>query len=79
LDEKAINISDVINLPLDTKEQKIAVEQKSPAVTEGRLKLYDPNQNNVKQRKKAVSVVKKQVEPANSELVESMRPLRHVH
>ena len=48
MDEKAINISDVINLPLDTKEQTRAVEQKSPAVTEGRLKLYDPNQNNVK-------------------------------
>ena len=29
LNEKSINISDVINLPLDTKEQKKAVDDKT--------------------------------------------------
>jgi len=48
LEEKSINIEDVLSLPLDPKEQKKAVEEKVPCVAEGRLKVYDPNTNNVK-------------------------------
>jgi len=48
LEEKSINIEDVLSLPLDPKEQKKAVEEKVPCVAEGRLKVYDPNSNNVK-------------------------------
>jgi len=48
LSDKTINISDVVNLPLDLKEQKKALEQKSPAVVEGKVKVYDPNKDNVK-------------------------------
>ena len=48
MNEKSINIEDVLSLPLDAKEQKKAVEEKVPCVTEGRLKVYDPNSNNVK-------------------------------
>ena len=44
-----INISEIIDLPLDTKEQDKAVEDKSPDIAEGRLKVYDPNNDNVKQ------------------------------
>jgi Fe-S oxidoreductase len=46
---KTINISDVINIPLDVKEQKEAVKKKSPAVIEGKVKLYNPDNDNVKQ------------------------------
>jgi len=48
LNEKSINISDVINLPLDTKEQKKAVDDKTPCVVDGRLKVYNPDGKNVK-------------------------------
>ncbi|MFA4910357.1 MAG: (Fe-S)-binding protein [Desulfobacteria bacterium] len=48
MSDKTINISDVVNLPLDLKEQKKALEQKSPAVVEGKVKVYDPNKDNVK-------------------------------
>ena len=48
MSEKTINISDVINLPLDIKEQKKAVAEKSPAVVEGKVKVYDPDNENVK-------------------------------
>ncbi len=48
MNEKSINIEDVVSLPLDPKEQKKAVEEKVPCVAEGRLKVYDPNSNNVK-------------------------------
>ncbi|MFA4915481.1 MAG: (Fe-S)-binding protein [Syntrophales bacterium] len=48
MNEKCINISDVINLPLDIKEQIKAVEDKTPCVVDGRLKVYNPKQDNVK-------------------------------
>ena len=48
MNDKCIDISDIINLPLDTKEQVKAVEKKTPCVVEGRLKVYNPNEDNVK-------------------------------
>lgn len=48
MSEKTINISDIINLPLDLKEQKKALEEKASVVIEGKVKVYDPNKDNVK-------------------------------
>jgi Fe-S oxidoreductase len=46
-DEK-IDISKIINLPLETKSQEKVKEESLRCVSEGRLKLYDPKANNVK-------------------------------
>ena len=48
MNDKAIDILDVINLPLDTKEQERAVKENVPSVKEGKLKTYDPKGDNVK-------------------------------
>ena len=48
MNEKAIDISDVMNLPLDTKEQDKAVEENVPSIKEGKLKTYNPKGDNVK-------------------------------
>jgi len=48
LSEQAININDVINLPLDTKEQDKAVAENVPSIKEGKLKTYNPKGDNVK-------------------------------
>lgn len=42
-----IDIEEVLNLPLKTESQEEAKEKKLFSVTEGRLKVYDSNQNNV--------------------------------
>ncbi len=42
-----IDIADVLNLPLETKSQEEAKEKKLSSITEGRLKVYDSNINNV--------------------------------
>jgi Fe-S oxidoreductase len=42
-----IDIADVLNLPLETKSQEEAKEKKLSSFTEGRLKVYDSNINNV--------------------------------
>ena len=47
LDEK-INISNMINLPLEKNSQKKAREENIPSVHEGKLKLYNYKENNVK-------------------------------
>ncbi len=49
MSDKSINISDVVNLPLDIKEQKKAIEQKAPSVVEGKVKVYNQDNDNVKQ------------------------------
>lgn len=46
-DEK-IDISDVITLPLEKASQNKAKEENIPSVREGKLKLYDHKENNVK-------------------------------
>lgn len=45
---KTINIEDILNLPLDTKEQKKALMEQASCVREGRLKVYNPDNDNVK-------------------------------
>jgi Fe-S oxidoreductase len=42
-----IDIEDVLNLPLETKSQEEAKDKELKSVAEGRLKVYDPNLNNV--------------------------------
>lgn len=42
-----IDITDVLNLPLETESQEEAKEKKLSCVTEGRLKVYNSNLNNV--------------------------------
>ncbi|MGB6338485.1 MAG: (Fe-S)-binding protein, partial [Candidatus Aminicenantaceae bacterium] len=42
-----IDIEDVLNLPLETRSQEEAKEKKLLSVTEGQLKVYDANINNV--------------------------------
>jgi Fe-S oxidoreductase len=42
-----IDIEDVLNLPLETRSQEEAKEKKLLSVTEGQLKVYDTNINNV--------------------------------
>lgn len=46
--EKIINISDVVNLPLNTKAQQKAKDSGSPAVVKNQVKTYNPDNNNVK-------------------------------
>ena len=71
MNEKAINISDVINLPLDTKEQKKATEKNSPAVAKGRIKVYDSKQDNAK---KLVELLKSKI---NRQVASSMKACVH--
>ena len=42
-----IDIKDVLDLPLETNSQEEAKEKKLSSVIKGRLKLYDPDSNNV--------------------------------
>ena len=43
-----IDISEVLNLPLETNSQRKAKEDRLKCVLEGNLKLYDPKADNVK-------------------------------
>jgi ferredoxin len=47
--------SHVVDLPLETKSQEKAKEEKLHCVTKGRLKLYDPKANNVQKFIKLLS------------------------
>jgi Fe-S oxidoreductase len=46
--DKKIDMASVVNLPLATKTQDKAKEEKNRCVSEGKLKAYDPKANNVK-------------------------------
>ncbi|MEE9501721.1 MAG: (Fe-S)-binding protein [Candidatus Aminicenantaceae bacterium] len=61
-----IDIADVLNLPLETKSQEEAKEKKLSSLTEGRLKVYDSNINNVDRFLKLLS------ERVNRQLASSM-------
>ena len=71
LSENIINISDVVNLPLDTKEQKKALEEKTPSITKGQLKVYDAGNDNVK---KLLALLKKKL---SRQVVSSMTGCVH--
>ena len=47
-------MKDILDLPLETKEQKKAYEDKLPSVQIGSLKLYDPKADNVKKLLKLI-------------------------
>ncbi len=56
--DNTINIEDVINLPLELKEQDKAKEEKTPCYEEGKLKVYDPDNKNVE---KLLALLKQRV------------------